>query len=134
MPDLPLTGDSLLVAVTNAMVKFHDRYYHRVPVNARTVLIDDDLLICVLGGVYSDVEKTMIELQRTKVVQETRSMFQTAMEHKFIEVVQRLSGRDVLIFISSHHVGPDLEVELFMLEPIGAGSKRSPELVDAPVA
>src|SRR4051794_28728401 len=115
--NLPLTGDPLLVAVTNAMVAFHERYYHRAPVTAKSLLLDDELLVCVLGGVYTDVEKTMIELQRTNTVQETRSAFQTTMQHKFISAVQRLSGRDVVLFISKQHVGPDMEVELFLLNP-----------------
>jgi uncharacterized protein YbcI len=119
MPALmtPLTGDALLVAVTDSMVAMHKRYYHRAPVTAKTQLLGDDLLACVLGGIYTDVEKTMIELQRTTMVQETRSAFQTAMQHKFIAAVERLSGREVLAFISNHHVGPDMEIELFMLEP-----------------
>ncbi len=37
------------------------------------------------------------------------------MQDRFIEAVERLSGRDVLAFISNHHVGPDLEIELFLL-------------------
>jgi uncharacterized protein YbcI len=116
-PNSSLTGDALLVAVTEAMVAFHERYYHRAPVTAKTLLLGDEVLVCVLGGVYTEVEKTMIELQRTPVVQETRSAFQTAMQHKFISAVERLSGRDVLSFISDHHVGPDMEIELFMLKP-----------------
>ena len=98
------------------MVALHERYHHRAPVTAKTLLLGDDLLACVMGGVYTDVEKTMIEIQRATIVQETRSEFQAAMQHKFIEAVERLSGRDVLAFISNHHVGPDLEIELFMLE------------------
>jgi uncharacterized protein YbcI len=113
----PLTGDALLLAVTDAMVALHERYHHRTPVTAKTLLLGGDLLACVLGGVYTDVEKTMIELQQTTIVQQTRSMFQAAMEHKFIAAVERLSGRRVLAFISKHHVGPDVEVELFMLRP-----------------
>ena len=116
-PDAPLTGDALLAAVTDAMVGLHERYHHRVPVTAKTLLLGDDLLACVLGGVYTDVEKTMIELQRTTIVQETRSAFQNAMQHKFIAAVEGLSGRGVLAFISNHHVGPDMEIELFMLKP-----------------
>jgi uncharacterized protein YbcI len=115
--DTPLTGDALLGAVTDAMVALHERYHHRAPVTAKTLLLDGELLVCVLGGVYTDVEKTMIELQRTTIVQQTRSAFQTAMQHKFIAVVERLSGRSVLAFISKHHVGPDMEIELFMLKP-----------------
>ncbi len=112
-----LTGDALLVAVTDAMVGLHERYHHRAPVTAKTLLLGGDLLACVLGGVYTDVEKTMIELQRTPIVQETRSAFQNAMQHKFIAVIEELSGRGVLAFISNHHVGPDMEIELFMLKP-----------------
>jgi uncharacterized protein YbcI len=115
--DPPLSGDELLVAVTEAMVSLHERYYHRKPVSAKTQMLGDDLLACVLGGVYTDVEKTMIELQCSTVVQETRSAFQNAMQHKFIDRVERLTGRDVLAFISDHHVGPDMEIELFMLAP-----------------
>ena len=114
-PSAPLTGDALLVAVTDAMVALHKRYHHRTPVTAKTLLLEGDLLACVLGGVYTDVEKTLIELQRAALVQDTRSAFQTAMQHKFIAAVERLSGREVLAFISNHHVGPDMEVELFML-------------------
>jgi uncharacterized protein YbcI len=112
----PLTGDALLVAVTDAMVRFHQRYYHRAPVTAKTVLLDGEVLVCVLGGIYTDVEKTMIELQQTTTVQNTRSAFQLAMQHRFIEVVERLSGREVLVFSSKHHVGPDIEVEIFLLK------------------
>ncbi len=99
----PLTGDALLVGVTDAMVALHQRYHHRAPVTAKTLMLGGDLLACVLGGVYTDVEKTMIELQRTTIVQETRSAFQNAMQHKFIADIERLSGRDVLAFISNHH-------------------------------
>jgi uncharacterized protein YbcI len=116
-PSAPLTGDALLVAVTASMVGLHERYHHRTPVTARTLLLGDDLLACVLGGVYTDVEKTLIELEQTTVVHETRSAFQHAMQHKFIAAVEHLSGRDVLVFSCNHHVGPDMAVEIFMLEP-----------------
>ncbi len=114
-PAPPLHGDELLSAVTAEMVGLHERYHHRLPANAKTQLLENDLLACVLGGVYTDVEKTMIEMERVTVVRETRSAFQDAMQHRFIDVVERLSGRDVLAFISNSHVGPDLEIELFVL-------------------
>jgi uncharacterized protein YbcI len=124
--DASLTGDRLLAAVTQAMVAFHQRYHHRKPVTARTLMLGDDLLACVLGGVYTDVEKTMIELQRKTIVQETRNEFQNAMQAKFIEAVERLSGRNVLAFISDHHVGPDIEIELFLLTPDDIWRSRTP--------
>jgi uncharacterized protein YbcI len=124
----PLHGDELLFAVTEAMVVLHQRYYHRTPVSAKTQMLGEDLLACVLGGVYTDVEKTMIELQRSAVVQETRSAFQTAMQSRFINQVELLSGRSVLAFISNHHVGPDIEIELFMLAPEQPARENGVEL------
>ena len=119
-PNEPLTGDALLTAITDAMVALHERYHHRPPATAKTRLMGEDLLACVLGGVYTDVEQTLIEIERGSVVQDNRSAFQNAMQHKFIAEVQRLSGRRVLDFISSHHVGPDLEIELFFLADTNA--------------
>jgi uncharacterized protein YbcI len=72
-------------------------------------MMGDDLLACVLAGVYTDVEKTLIELERAPVVRENRSAFQNAMAPRYVEPVERLSGRRVLHFISSNHIGPDLE-------------------------
>src|SRR6476659_6470390 len=77
-------GDHVLEAVNVAMVALHRRYHGREPVTARTQMLGDDMLACLLGDIYTDVEKTMIELQRQAVVHETRSTFQQAMEHRFI--------------------------------------------------
>ena len=60
----PLTGDALLDAITQAMVALHHRYYDRAPASAKTQRIGDEILACVLGGVYTDVEQTMIELEQ----------------------------------------------------------------------
>jgi uncharacterized protein YbcI len=120
-PNPPFGGDELLTAVTDAMVALHERYHHRAPVSAKTQMLGEDLLACVMGGVYTEVEKTMIELQRGTLVQETRSAFQQAMQQRFIDEVERLSGREVVAFISNSHVGPDMEVELFMFrDPVPA--------------
>jgi uncharacterized protein YbcI len=117
VPNAPLLGDELLDAVTAAMVAMHQHYHHRIPVTAKTLLLGDEVLVCVLAGVYTDVEKTMIEVQRGTLVQQVRSAFQAAMQNRFISAVERLSGREVLAFISDQHVGPDIEIELFMLKP-----------------
>jgi hypothetical protein len=75
------------------MVSLHSRYYARKPVTAKTLMPGGDLLACVLGGVYTEVEKTMIEIQQTTIVQETRNAFQNAMRDKFIATAETRSGR-----------------------------------------
>jgi uncharacterized protein YbcI len=117
VPEPPLTGEALLDAVSDAMAALHERYHQRRPAAIKTQLMGEELLACVMGGVYTEVEKTMIELQRQAVVRDTRSAFQIAMEHRFISEVERLSGRRVTAFMSNSHVGPDLEIELFVLAP-----------------
>jgi len=113
----PLTGNDLLAAVSRRMAALHEHYHGRAPATAKTRMLGDDLLACVLGRIYSEVEKTMIELDRTPLVHEVRSAFQEAMQPRFVAEVERLSGRRVESFFSTHHVGPDLEVELFFLAP-----------------
>ena len=61
-PTEPLVGDALLAAVTASMAALHQRYHGRAPVSVKTQLMGDELLACVMGGVYTVVEKTLIEL------------------------------------------------------------------------
>ena len=121
-PQRPLTGDALLAGVTEELSALHERHYGRRPGATRSMLMDDELLACVMGGVYTEVEKTLIEIQRQPLVSEARSSFQVAMSDRLIAVVQRLSGRPVETFLSTHHVGPDIEVEIFIL---GASTSRA---------
>jgi uncharacterized protein YbcI len=110
-------GDEVLETVTDALVALHERYHGRKPATARTQMMGDDMLACLLGDVYTDVEKTMIELQQQAVVHETRSTFQHAMERRFVSAVEGITDRRVTQFICAHHVGPDVELELFVLAP-----------------
>jgi uncharacterized protein YbcI len=76
-PPVPVP-DAALEAVNEAMIAIHERYHGRRPVSARTQMMGEDMLACLLGDPYTDVEKTMIELQRQALVHETRSTFQPA--------------------------------------------------------
>jgi uncharacterized protein YbcI len=110
-------SEAQLEAVTEALVGLHERYHGRKPGSARTQLMGGDMVACLLGDIYTDVEQTMIEMQRKAMVEETRSAFQQAMGQRFIGAVERITNRRVERFISTHHVGPDLELEIFVLEP-----------------
>ena len=88
--------DAQLDAVTEALVGLHERYHGRRPGSARTSLMADDMLVCLLGDVYTNVEQTMIEMQRKALVHETRSEFQQAMERRFIDAVESATERRVV--------------------------------------
>ena len=108
--------EEALEAVNEEMIALHERYQGRRPVPARTRMMGEDMLSCMPGDPYTDVEQTMIELQRQALVHETRSTFQQAMGASLHRRSERLTGRRVARFISTHHVGPDLELELFLFE------------------
>ena len=108
-------GDDVLEAVNDAMVALHERHHGRTPATSRTQMTEN-MLVCRLGGVYTEVEKTLIELEQTTTVQETRSVFQHAVQRRFITAVEDLTHRRVRRFVPAHHVGPDLELDLFFLE------------------
>jgi uncharacterized protein YbcI len=110
-------GDEILQAVTDAVVALHQRYHGREPATARTQMLGEDMIACVLGDMYTDVEKTMIEIDAAAIVHDTRSSFEHATQRRFIRAVERTTGRRVTQFMSLHHVGPDLEVLLFLIGP-----------------
>lgn len=116
LKNAPPIGDEQLAQVSEALGDMHERYHGRRPASTHSQMMGDDMLACLMGEVYTDVEKTMIELQRQAVVHETRNAFQTTMEQRFIKAVQAITQRSVTRFISAHHVGPDLELELFVFD------------------
>ena len=110
-------SDELLGAVADELSGLHERHYGRRPAATRCPLVDDEVLICVMGGIYTVVEQTLLELQHRPLVHDARGEFQNAMRDRMVRVVERLCRRSVESFVSTHHVGPDLEVEIFVLGP-----------------
>jgi uncharacterized protein YbcI len=106
----------LFARVSNSLVRLHSDYYGRGPTKAKTYL-QDDVLISVLSDIFTTVEKTLIEAGQGEHVRKTRHVFQTAMESKFREAVEEVTGRRVRAFLSQTHIDPDMAVEIFLLEP-----------------
>ena len=110
----------LASAISNAVVGIHRQYFGRGASRTRTVM-GADYVICFLEDIYTPVEKTLIEAGRFPAVQATRTAFQDTMRDRFVAEVEQLVGRKVIGFLSQVHVGPDLAVETFILEPDGDG-------------
>jgi uncharacterized protein YbcI len=105
-----------LAEVSTGLVRLHTRYYGKGPVAAKSYLVDD-AVICVLREGFTTVERTLIEEGRPDAVHSIRRTFQSAMEHQFVEIVERAMRRKVLAYMSQIHVDPDMAVEFFLLEP-----------------
>jgi uncharacterized protein YbcI len=61
-----------------------------------------------------------------------RRSFQQAMEAEFRQVVEDATGREVIAYMSSIHVDPDLAVEVFVLEPVAEVDQVEPTERDEP--
>jgi uncharacterized protein YbcI len=124
----PLTGGKLLSEITNRIVAFMREHYGRGPIKAKTYVLDN-LIVCVLNDGFTAIERTMMEGGEPERVLEMRRDFQRMMKVRYSEMIERLTGRKVLAFLSQAHVDPDLTVEMFLMDGPLAGFGAL-ELVD----
>ncbi len=71
--------------------------------------------MCVLIDVYTQVERTMLDLGKEEIVRETRLIYQRAAESQYVEIVERVTGRTVTAFASTVTFNPDQAIEIFSL-------------------
>jgi uncharacterized protein YbcI len=102
--------------ISTALVSLYKQHLGKGPTRCRTYL-QPELVIVVLGEGYTAAEQTMFEGGRWYEVREARQIWQDTMKERFVETIQRLTGRTVRAFLSANHQGPDLAVEMFVLDP-----------------
>jgi uncharacterized protein YbcI len=124
----PLEGGRLLSQITNRIVAFMREHYGRGPIKAKTYVLDN-LVVCVLSDGFTAIERTMMEGGEPERVLEMRRDFQRLMRVRYSEMIEQLTGRKVLAFLSQAHVDPDLTVEMFLMDGPLAGFGAL-ELVD----
>jgi uncharacterized protein YbcI len=120
MPDATKTQaeqGALSAAISNEMVHLLRDYTGRGPVKARTT-IDENLVVCVLGDALTKSERSLVEHGHDRHVLRGRRVIQGTMEDDAIGLVERLTDREVLAFMSNNHIDPDLGVEIFILAPV----------------
>ena len=108
-------GGPLRQELSNAIVALFKEHYGRGPSDCRTHL-EPDLVVVVMTGGYHAADQTLFEAGKWYEVRQARMSWQDSMEARFVEAIERLTHRDVKAFMSANHQGPDLTVELFVLE------------------
>ena len=73
-------------AISEGMVALLKEYYGVGPTQAKTYL-HDDLVVCLLRGGFTRVERTLLEGGRTAAVIEQRMAFQEVMRARFVAVI-----------------------------------------------
>jgi len=112
------TGGGLTVALSNGMVQLLREYTGRGQTKARTTIGRDHVLI-MLQDTLTRGERTLVDAGYPEEVLLTRRRFQEVMRPEATGMLEELTGRRVVGFMSDNHANPDLGVEVFTLEPDG---------------
>jgi len=116
-PETGARAGEQLAAVTNGIVKLFRDYYGRGPTKAKSYLMDDRIIMCVLEETMTRVERTLVDTGHGDKVREVRLTFQEAMADEFKRTVADAMGRDVIAYHSQLTLDPDIGFEFFVLAP-----------------
>jgi len=115
-PAVPRTDGAIRSAISQAIVQLHADHYGKGATQAKTYLWDN-LVVTVLRDVLTVSERTLIKAERDDLVRDVRNAFQSTMEPRFREAVERITGRSVIGFMSQVAPLDGYGVEVFILAP-----------------
>jgi uncharacterized protein YbcI len=111
-------GGELLATISRRIVQLLARHAGKGPTKCKTHWAGPDMLVVVLGGGYTEAERTLYERGREDEVRSYRAAIQEVLGKDMSTAVEELTGRTVVGFMSASHQSPDLLVEIFVLEPV----------------
>jgi uncharacterized protein YbcI len=117
--------DSIMLAVSNAMVRLHKEQFGRGPTKARSSYAGRDTLVCTLESVLVPAEQKLIELGQEERVRDTRTSFKAATQGEFIAAVEQLVYRKVRAFAGAVDVRANVAYEIFTFEHSEDGERDS---------
>ena len=129
----PLAGGNLLAAISTSIVGILRDHYGRGPMKAKTYALDDIIVVVMRGSGFTPLEQTIMDSGDPERVVAMREDFQRVMKRRYSDTIKRLTGRNVVAFLSQAHVEPDITIEIFFVDgPLpgfGAVEITQPELV-----
>ena len=113
-------GGSLLARISNEFVMMQKQYWGLGPVQAKSYMMDDLLLIVMRGGM-TRAELTMLDFGRPDLVRNFRQSFENEMTKNLTDKIERLTGRKVLTYQSQILFDPHVVAELFVFDKVADG-------------
>ena len=130
----PTAGEvhtSLLLEVSNAMVRLYKDHFGRGPTKARTYWVGPDAMTCFLEDTLTPAERNLVRMGAHQRVRDMRLYLQYATLPAFCEPVERITGRTVRAFISGIDTAvAGLSTELFVLHPVGSSEPSRTQLAE----
>jgi uncharacterized protein YbcI len=115
--------DSIRAEISREMVRLYKELFGRGPTKARTEFAGPDIVLCSLENTFTPAERSLAEMGEHQRLRDTRMYFQSATHDKFIEIIERLTGRKVRAFISGLDADADICSEVFYLADGHTGSE-----------
>jgi uncharacterized protein YbcI len=106
---------SLTTLISNGVVHLIAEYTGRGPTRARTT-IDGRLVVCFVEDTFTRPEHSLLARGERDAVLHLRHSIQEAMKGELIALVEGLTGRKVVAFMSANHVDPDCALGAFVLD------------------
>ena len=111
---------SVLMEISNTMVRLHKEQFGRGPTGARTNWAGTDTLVCVLEDTLTPAERNLVKMGEHQRLRETRNFFQHSTVREFCEPVEHIVGRKIRAFMSAIDTEANgLVTEIFVFYPDG---------------
>jgi uncharacterized protein YbcI len=114
--EVPAHRGEAAQAISNAVVRLLRDYTGRGPTQAYTTITESHVLV-VLRDTLLKGERILVNDGHVDAVIAMRRRFQQTMRADLIAAVVEHTGREVVAFLSDHHVDPDVAAEVFILKP-----------------
>ena len=119
-PTVAEAHTSVLMEVSNTMVRLFKDQFGRGPTKARAVWAGEDALVCFLEDTLTPAERNMVKMGEHQRLRDLRMFFQYATVREFCDPVEQITGRTVRSFQSSIDTEVDgLCIETFIFYPKG---------------
>ena len=108
--------DTISQVIQREIIRLHKEFFGLGPVKSKLYLQRDSVLVLMFEGHTRGEESLRDAGERRSVAQGRVDISESARE-RFIEVVERHTGRKVVGFMSSSQQDPDLLSHVYVLEP-----------------
>lgn len=110
-----LSGGELNAALTREVVRIHTANLGRGP-NKSFSFHNGNVVVTILQEVLTKAEQSLAVNDHGEAVLAMRQLFQRTMAEEMKASVEKLTGREVVAFMSDNHLEPDMAVEVFILD------------------
>jgi uncharacterized protein YbcI len=117
----PGTAELLeLGQISEAMMRVYTEQFGREPGCAESYYVGADKIVCFLMQTLTQAELRLTTMDEHQRLRDMRMLFQYGAEKEFRTVIEVITGREVIAFISGIDTRTDIASELFLLEPLPA--------------